>query len=587
MTATAEPTAATTAAPTAQTTVDGGIVRLNATDGLFLRAEHLTKMQDYSRELARCAGLAAGNGVVHGYGAYLSADGQTLRVGPGLALDATGRPLRSSTDVTLALGGLTGQNDPPDRFWVVEVLGADPTESGNEPVFGNLCDDPCSPATIHPWLTEGTVVRVRPDTMTGLGDVAAPSYRRNRLASAYMEREREQGRPWLTPLQADGGVAPIAANPWSAPTPAPTGPAVPASVGPTVPIAVLVRVDDRWVLDVWTARRDLDGAPSRPAWQWRLGMRPWPAFLAQVLQFQDQLAQAWPPGAGPAVPPPPATIRNAQQALLDFGRLGKRAGKLNNELAEALTALLPAPAVPVTTLPGLGFRELPPAGFLPAVPQNDQTVLQSYYAGLFGDAVQVRICHCRADCVPLALEEAQHLDRIPLDAPVGDAHDAPAVDVLVPDRLPDLAAVRPARYGWVAFVRRSPVSCERDTDDVGFYLRPTAGPVDLDKYDGPVAGDVSLGTLAYPAGGWAYPEGDDAVVDALVHNPAWDTRPGRTVTLVAVAATDERRPLAALRATLFAGSIGEPIGTPDVVARTIAGAEESVLVVVTPPPDNG
>ena len=80
MTATAEHAAA---ADPVTAVADGGIARLNSTDGLFLRAEHLTAMQDYARELARCAGLAAGSGVVYGYGVSLSGCGTHVRAGSG------------------------------------------------------------------------------------------------------------------------------------------------------------------------------------------------------------------------------------------------------------------------------------------------------------------------------------------------------------------------------------------------------------------------------------------------------------------------------------------------------------------------
>jgi len=51
-------------------------------------------------------------------------------------------------------------------------------------------------------------------------------------------------------------------------------------------------VDGEWVLDAWIARRDLIATPPRDAWEWRLGLRPWAVFIAQVLQFQAQLAGA-------------------------------------------------------------------------------------------------------------------------------------------------------------------------------------------------------------------------------------------------------------------------------------------------------
>jgi len=86
-------------------TAGGGINRLHAFDGLFLRADHLTRMQDYARELAHAVGAAAGPGVVTGYDVRLG-EGGTLLVAPGLAIDPAGRPLRSSREITLPLTDL-------------------------------------------------------------------------------------------------------------------------------------------------------------------------------------------------------------------------------------------------------------------------------------------------------------------------------------------------------------------------------------------------------------------------------------------------------------------------------------------------
>jgi hypothetical protein len=82
-------------------TAGGGINRLNAFNGLFLRAEHLERMQDYARELALAVGAAGGPGVVTGFDVALG-DGSTLLVEPGLAIDPTGRPLRSNHQITLS-----------------------------------------------------------------------------------------------------------------------------------------------------------------------------------------------------------------------------------------------------------------------------------------------------------------------------------------------------------------------------------------------------------------------------------------------------------------------------------------------------
>src|SRR5207249_7421715 len=56
-----------------------------------------------------------------------------------------------------------------------------------------------------------------------------------------------------------------------------------------VPIGVLQKIAGNFVLDTWTARREVNGPPGAVRWAGHLAMRPWSVFLAQVLQFQDQL----------------------------------------------------------------------------------------------------------------------------------------------------------------------------------------------------------------------------------------------------------------------------------------------------------
>ena len=68
----------------------GEIDRLNAFDGLFLRAEHLARMQDYALHLTIALGRGAGGGVAEGFGVGL--DGDTLVVDPGLAVDGRRSP---------------------------------------------------------------------------------------------------------------------------------------------------------------------------------------------------------------------------------------------------------------------------------------------------------------------------------------------------------------------------------------------------------------------------------------------------------------------------------------------------------------
>jgi hypothetical protein len=274
-------------------TVGGGITRLNPSDGLFLRAQHLTVMEDYALALAQSAALAAGTGVVYGYRAWL--DGTVLKVDPGLAIGPDGRPLRSTQEATVDISDLTAQ---ADGFYVVEVSPAS-WDYGQENVYGNLCNDPCSSsAAIHPFQAEGIAINLRADSMPGLksqGDYQ----QRNWLASRYYERERERGGPWLVPGTAGSKIAGIATLDFSTATEAPEGNAV--------PIAALLNSGGSWLVDLWIARRDLGDPAPRRAWQSKLAMRPWDVFIAQVLQFQAQLTDLYLASqAGPDTPSAPS-----------------------------------------------------------------------------------------------------------------------------------------------------------------------------------------------------------------------------------------------------------------------------------------
>lgn len=428
-----------------QVRADSGITSLNPEDGLFLRAEHLRRMQDYARDLVAAVGMAAGSGVVHGYSVVLGAD--ELQVGTGLAMDGSGRPLRSRQNVTLPLVDLV---PVPNRFWVLEVAAAAPRPFGEENTYGTICDDPCAASPLRPWLADGVTIRLVADTKPDLDDGSASALRRNRLASWYFERERRGAAPWLTPTATDTAVGSITQRDWAAGTGAPPGEAV--------PLAVLARGDDdEWLLDVWTARRDIGDPHPRRAWQARLAMRPWDVFVAQVLQFQAQLAGT----LGSAVQFGAASReqRLADErvgALVDLV-LDKVKSTKVRAAAEAVQSQKSGAAVAGAALGELGFAELPPAGYLPNVRPDgeDPNDLRGHFQAVFGGNVDVTVCRCSADAVARAVEAAQHLDRIPL----GPAEPRPQVLVLVPGVPADLEAVRAQSYGWVAFVRGRALDC--------------------------------------------------------------------------------------------------------------------------------
>ena len=373
-------------------TASTGLRRLHPADGLFLRAEHLDQIQTYARDLAQVGALAGGTGVVYGFTLDLDPDRERVGAGAGLAIDPSGQALRSLSRLEADLAGL--ERDVVGRVWIVEVVAAPPIPSGNEPVYAAACATSCGPdSSIQPWLDDAVELRVRAETLTGDWVNANAEHALSALVSAYFERERRRGAPWLTPASAGAAVPPLNTRPWASAAPA-------AAPGPAaVPLGLLARIGDAWYLDVWAARRDRVLTPPAAAWAGRLSLRPQPVFTAQLLQFEDQLA------AGSLDPDHPLTAR---------------------------------------------FVELPPAGYLPLpVDRGDQS-LDTWLDAVFGGTVQLRVARCSADVAVSAVGLAQHLDRIPLAA---RADPPVAVGILVPDILADLPAVATADYGWLAFVR--------------------------------------------------------------------------------------------------------------------------------------
>ncbi|MFD7629887.1 hypothetical protein ACFV7Q_28350 [Streptomyces sp. NPDC059851] len=446
-------------------TADGGIDRLNAFDGLFLRAEHLNLIQDYARGLALAVGASGGPGTVEGYEVTVQ-DG-ALRVGAGLAVNAEGRPLRSERLVTLPLTGLT---PGLDGFWWVEVAPAT-RDHGEAPVQGSYCDDPCSGTgtTRHPYTAEGVRIRLVEDSERGL-DSQLPAARRNFLASRVFGAERTTHSPW--PYGTAGSALPRA---WGPPA---VGPSRPTAVR----LAVLLRVPgtaDGFEVDVWTARRDRGGAPPYRYWQARLGMRPWDVYTAQILQFQNQLAQVLaasgtraargaghvpgegPPAAGPGPGPGPLleqlALLGEQQFLRthtkdQLGReVARIAAGLGAHRGPAEAAAPAAAAAGPYSLEQLGLVELPPAGYLPVRADDEpeegdgdgdeDRSVPGRIETLLGPQAHLRYCRCGPADIAEAVEEARNRDRIRLDTPS-------FLDVLVP-----VDEEGQPSGDWVAFVR--------------------------------------------------------------------------------------------------------------------------------------
>lgn len=453
------------------------LTRLNYFDGKFLRASDLKAEQDYLRHLVNQSNQAGGSGVVHGFNVTL-AGGDTLAIGPGLAIDPEGRVLllpqgsqiviQELIDKSRDLEKLFGKPDvkTSDSFAPCEIAGETPPVNttspnslylivissaealcGEEDVYGKLCEEACATSTDRPLAVEGLIVRAIPlvlKTPLPNSPAALPSQLnfRSRVASAYFEDERDllaslisaEGLKQATWCQganaaADGGV----------------------------PIGVLARGGGTTIfLDPWIARRELIDTSPRRYWQWRMMMRPWDVFLAQILQFQCQLRDLFKNLPNPGVEVDPcggardllsdakAAIQELQKYyeatsgrlaegnrdLISFEGGSKRLILLNSKLEDMHKALSAVPAD--RWLINGGIVELPSAGYLPVVPGVGSTINQQVRK-MMGEGVDLRFCIVRPDYVAHALEEVQHMERISLTAGLDDPKKKQEVDILVPN----------------------------------------------------------------------------------------------------------------------------------------------------------
>jgi hypothetical protein len=547
-------------------TAGGGIDRLNAFDGLFLRAEHLTRMQDYARDLSLAVGAAGGPGVVHGFDVTLGDRDGTIRITPGLALNEAGRPLASNREIVLSLSDL---KPGPNTFWYVRLQ---PKEwlYGNEAVQGLRCDEPCSNgATGRPYGAEGVEVTLVEATEPGLS-VWSTQGKRSRLASRLFAAEAVDAKAWSRTL-GDAG-ADLAGRTWRPP--------IRSGADAHVDLAVLIPEADltKWQVDVWAARRDRGDPPPARDWQWRLGMRPWSVFVAQILQFQDALGHLATEGVTATVA---ATLGTFADPRVPKRLLVEKALQLKEEIETGRSAEHPRIALARTSLPEMGLDELPPTGFLQYSGSLDGIEGELEYR--LGHGVELRVCTCRPVDVALAVAEAQHRDRIRLDA------DPPAsVDILVPVT-GDGSTVA---FDWVAFVRRDETYCVTPpeeqwtpTEDVAVHVVDTNDDPEaftrarrqMENGEIPKASSDPV-TLSYPIGTWAVPEDEDyeSLYAELKH-----LAERRSVMVAALVRTDGRQPVGAVRAELLATllrSNGDP--TPASLRTVVTGPERGEAIVV-------
>lgn len=429
------------------------LTRLWYFDGRFLRAEGFRLDQEYVRSLVALSNRAVGTGVVHGLDVDLLGD--RLRVEGGLGLAPSGRVVHLASTTDLGIGELIarstgalqktslGASVPPDfgpcppdtdadadapvahrTFYVLTAASAEAL-CGEEERFGQLCGDACSADVDRSVAVEGVRFRARRVTLALPTSRTVPftsTHLRSQVASAFYRLERLDvpsmisGAGLRTAVWCDGaeGIG-----------------------GEEIPLAVFDRAGTITTFaDMWTGRREIvENSPQR-YWQWRTSMRPLDVFLAQVLQFQCQLADL---PAGASTPSPTDPCADERGALVDvheaLGVIGGAgddiAGRLD-ELRERVSKVLDGSGAQLKSgslLIDRGIVETPPAGYLPVDPRGD---VQAQTEAWFGPGVDLRFCVVRADFVPEAFQEAQHMDRISLTQGIDDPRAVEQVDVLVP-----------------------------------------------------------------------------------------------------------------------------------------------------------
>ncbi len=469
------------------------LTRLNYFDGKLLRAEDLRTEQEYVRRLVQLSNRAGGGGVVHGFDLTLGA-GDELQVGAGMAVDGEGRVLLLPVEAEVGVGGLLEASrraggravrladDGSGRFVECELPDEDPEEEGlparglylvvvvhaealcgQEDVYGRLCERACETETQRPYRVEGVSLRLIPlslgSPLPGSSAVTLDRrHLRSRVASAFF---RDEDRVPGHLLSRTG----LTSRTWCR--------GADYLDGRHVPLGVLGRQGDTTLfLDAWTSRRERMESPPRRYWAGRMAMRPWNAYLAQILQFQCQLVDAL-----GRIPEPGAVddpCQDEKEALAEARRYLQKleeslAGESEEEAsggqggagfeggggmfsAADLEAAFPGGIAELNVVSrqlmaalesfrGAGSRqvlldggivELPPAGYLPVVPDSPVSVNRQV-RDLVGRGVDLRFCVVRPDFVAHALEEVQHMERISLLEGLADPVSMPEVDVLVPD----------------------------------------------------------------------------------------------------------------------------------------------------------
>jgi hypothetical protein len=247
------------------------LTRLNYFEGKFLRAQDLQLEQDHLRARVERSNHADAAGVVRGFEASMPND-DVVNVTPGLAVDRDGRLLLLETPIAIAIDALIAENAPAAGATGYYVL----TIAHAEGICGTAS------------RVEGVALRARPFTVGTLPTSTTirfgDRHLRSLLASALFGQEVGASLISGPGLKSMGWCAGARFD-------------APAEVA----LAIVARRGQSTVLfDQWSVRRERIDRSAYRWWAVRMDLRPWSAFLAQVLQFQCQLP------AQPSDGPPPA-----------------------------------------------------------------------------------------------------------------------------------------------------------------------------------------------------------------------------------------------------------------------------------------
>ncbi|KRF46294.1 hypothetical protein [Terrabacter sp. Soil810] len=370
---------------------------LNYFDGRFLRADDLNFERLAQRAYIDVGRRSAGSGC--GYGLTLSSTGTTVTVGSGAGIDRSGRLISLNTAVTVEFARLVSSSEqpdasvgtPPSGVYIV-ALSRQTQLAGNAEVLGRLCDCGCTSSSDRPTTVDGVRISARlmppltlPPPPAGLADES--KFLRSRIASAFFDDERD--RTW-TPMSGQS----LSAAGWSG---GESPDADLGGVGLDIGILLWNGSSVAWH-DDWIARRDLVETRPRTYWANQVEQRPWAVFIAQVLQFQSQLA---------------STDASAASG--------------------GLTAA--------------GFVAVPPTGYLRVTPTT-ATALRSDLETLFGAGIDLRVGAVRRDQIAQEFERAQHMERISLVRGLADPAHRQLVDVLVPDGVVEASTEGSTSHGF-------------------------------------------------------------------------------------------------------------------------------------------